>query len=143
MAALRKNAKRTRGRPFAVGNAGRPKGARNKTTVMAEALLSQDIESVVGKVVSKAKRGDMQAARLILDRIMPPRRGRTVRFPLPKLETPADVVSALATVTKAMAAGQLSPAEAVEVAGVIEMQRRAIETQQLETRLHALEDRFR
>ncbi|WP_375783032.1 MULTISPECIES: hypothetical protein [unclassified Bradyrhizobium] len=110
---------------------------------MAEALLSQDIEAVIGKVVSKAKRGDMQAARLILDRVMPPRRGRTVRFPLPKMETSADVVSALAAVAKAMAAGQLSPAEAVEVAGVIEMQRRAIETQQLETRLHALEDRFR
>ncbi|MCC8955282.1 hypothetical protein H8B02_18110 [Bradyrhizobium sp. Pear77] len=110
---------------------------------MAEALLSQDIESVIGKVVSKAKRGDMQAARLILDRIMPPSRGGAVRFPLPKLETPADVVSALATVTKAMAAGQLSPAEAVEVAGVVEMQRRAIETQELETRLHALEGRFK
>jgi hypothetical protein len=41
-----------------------------------------------------------------------------------------------------MAAGQLSPTEACEVAAVIELQRRAVETQELEARLHALEDRF-
>jgi hypothetical protein len=41
-----------------------------------------------------------------------------------------------------MARGKLSPAEAVEIASVIELQRRAIETQELEVRLHALERKF-
>lgn len=111
-------------------------------TVLAEQLLSSDIESVVAKVVKKAKAGDMAAARLILDRIVPQRRGRPVRFPLPPVKTPGDVVSALAAVTAAVAAGKLSPVEGVEVAGVVELQRRAIETAEIETRLKAIEQRM-
>jgi hypothetical protein len=42
-----------------------------------------------------------------------------------------------------MAAGRLSPSEAVELASVIELQRRAVESLELETRLHALEERFK
>ena len=34
-----KNAPATRGRPFVRGNPGRPKGARNRSTLAAEALL--------------------------------------------------------------------------------------------------------
>src|ERR1700730_17667187 len=108
---------------------------------MAEALLGQDIEAVIAKVIRKAKSGDMQAARLILDRIMPPRRGRPVKFQLSHSKPAADVVAALAAVVKGMAGGQLSPAEAVEIAGVVELARRAIETQDVEVRLRALEGR--
>jgi hypothetical protein len=50
------------------------------------------------------------------------------------------VLSALAAVTAAMAAGELSPAEAVEVAGVVE--RRAVETVEIESRLAAIEERL-
>src|SRR4051812_42490407 len=35
----RKYAAKTRGRPFAPGNAGRPRGSRNRTTLAAETLL--------------------------------------------------------------------------------------------------------
>jgi hypothetical protein len=41
-----------------------------------------------------------------------------------------------------MAAGQISPAEAVEIASVVELQRRAIETQDLEVRVHMIEERM-
>ncbi len=47
-----KNAAATRGRPFAQGNAGRPKGARNKTTLAVEALLgSGPIKYLADQVV--------------------------------------------------------------------------------------------
>ncbi len=36
-----------RGRPFAKGNPGRPKGARNKLTLMREALAGQHADAVV------------------------------------------------------------------------------------------------
>jgi DNA-binding GntR family transcriptional regulator len=62
---------------------------------------------------------------------------------LPAIVTAADVVAALAAVTAAMSAGKISPAEAVEIAAVIETVRRAIETQDVETRLHALEEHFK
>jgi hypothetical protein len=138
---------RVRGRPFPKGRSGNPAGKRPGTrhhvTVLAEQLLASDIKAVAAKVVKKAKAGDMTAARLILDRIVPVRKGRPIAFPLPEVKTTGDVVSALATVTAAMAAGLLAPAEAVEIASVVELQRRAIEMQELEARLHALEERLR
>jgi hypothetical protein len=78
-----------------------------------------------------------------MDRISPPRKGRAAPFPLPPIKTAADVVSALAAVTAAVSGGRISPAEAVEIASVIELQRRAIEMQDVEARLHALEARFK
>jgi hypothetical protein len=47
----RNNVRKTRvrgiGRPFAKGNPGRPKGARHKATVAAEALLDGEAEALV------------------------------------------------------------------------------------------------
>ena len=57
---------------------GRPPGAKNKTTLFKEAmrngfenLLQKDGEKVFKAVVDKALDGDMTAAKLILDRIVP------------------------------------------------------------------------
>lgn len=79
--------RKQRGRPFPKGRsgnpAGRPKGARNKATVLAEQLMADDAENVVRAVVKAAKRGDMAAARIVLDRIVPPRKGRPVKFTVP------------------------------------------------------------
>jgi hypothetical protein len=138
----RNNAPKTRGRPFGPGNPGRPKGARHHATVMAEQLLSDDIEAVCAKVVKKARAGDMVAARLILDRVSPVRKGRAAPFALPEIKTTGDIVAAMAAVTKAMASGRLSPGEAGEVAGVVELMRKSIETNEIETRLAQLEQRM-
>jgi hypothetical protein len=138
----RNNGPKTRGRPFGPGNPGRPKGARHRATVMAEQLLSGDIEAVCAKVVKKARAGDMVAARLILDRVSPVRKGRAARFALPEIKTTGDIVAAMAAVTKAMAAGTLSPSEAIEVAGVVELMRKSIETNEIETRIAQLELRI-
>ena len=145
LAAKAARKQRVRGKPFPKGKSGNPAGKRPGTrhhiTVLAERLLSDDLEAVVAKVVKKARAGDMVAARLILDRIVPVRRGRAASFPLPQIATAADVVSALAAVAKAMSAGQLSPAEALEVAGVIEMTRRGFEIVENEARIAALEQK--
>ena len=54
----------------------------------------------------------------------------------------AGVVAALAAIVAAMGDGTLSPDEASAVSAVIEVQRRAIETTELETRLRAVEERI-
>lgn len=137
---------KVRGRPFKKGTSGNPKGkppgTRHGLTILAETLMAADLEAVVSKMIRKAKAGDVAAGRLILDRVMPMRKGRPVVFELPAMNSVADVVGALATVTAAMAAGQLSPAEAIEIASVVELQRRAIETMQMEVRLSAIEQRM-
>src|SRR5215207_1838520 len=72
--------------PGISGNpAGKPKGARNRTTLAMEALLDQDAEAIIKKAIELAKAGDMTAIRLCLDRLCPPRKDRHVTFELPPL----------------------------------------------------------
>ena len=81
----------------------------------------------------------LEAARLVLDRIMPARKGHTVRVNLPVVETASDVLSALGATVCAMAKGELTPEEAAIVSGVLETQRKAIETVEIEQRLAAVD----
>ena len=97
----RKNAETTRGKPFEPGNSGRTKGSRNKATLALEALLDGEAEALTRKAIEMALEGDTTAMRLVMDRIMPPRKDRPVLFALPKLETPADAVKATAALVEA------------------------------------------
>jgi hypothetical protein len=63
--------------PGAVNNpAGRPKGARHRSTLAAEALLDGEAEALTRKAIEKAKEGDSVALRLCLERILPARTRR-------------------------------------------------------------------
>lgn len=57
---------------------GRPKGARNKTTAMAESLLEGQSGALVRKAVSMALDGNITALKLCLERIIPVKREPTV-----------------------------------------------------------------
>lgn len=131
--------KTRRGRPFQPGNPGRPKGTRRRTTVLAEALMAENAEGVIRAVIGAASQGDMAAARIVMDRICPVRRGRPVAFPLPDAMGPAGLVEAFTSLTKAVSGAVLTPEEAASVAAVLEAQRRAIETADLAARVTALE----
>jgi len=130
-----------RGRPFAKGNPGRPKGTRHRSTVLCEKLMRDDAREIVQAVVTAAKAGDMVAAKIVLDRISPIRKGRPLRFDLPEARTAEDISAALAAVVAAMANGELTPDEAALVASVLEVRRRSIETVEHENRLRILEAR--
>ena len=122
------------------GNAaGRPKGARGHSNLLVEAMMQDEAGAVVRSVISAAKDGDMSAARLVLERIAPARKSRPVCFALPPIATAADILTALGAVLGAVAAGQLTPDEGAAVAGLVETQRRAIETIDLENRINILE----
>jgi hypothetical protein len=127
-------------KPGQSGNpAGKAPGTRHRMTILAEKLMADDAEEVTRAVIAAAKTGDMQAARLILDRIAPLRKGRTVEIELPAVETAADVLKAIGAVIAETAKGTITPDEAAVVAGVLEAKRKAIETADLERRLAALE----
>jgi hypothetical protein len=135
----RNNAPKTRGKPFEPGNPGRRRGSRHKATVAAEALLDGEAEALTRKVIELALEGDTVALRLCLERLAPPRRDRPITFDLGALDGPADALSAVVGVLRAMAAGELTPGEATAVAGLLESYRRAFETTEIEARLAALE----
>ena len=59
-------------------SAGRPKGSKNKTTLFKEVIkdgfeekMLSDGMAVIEAVIAKAKEGDLTAAKLLLDRILP------------------------------------------------------------------------
>jgi len=133
------------GRPFQAGNQygkGRPPGSRNKATIAMEALLDGEGEEIVRKTIDLAKAGDQTALRLCMDRLISPRRERTVRLQLPAdLTTIQGISDAMAAVLKGAAEGEITPGEAVQFSMVLEANRAAADTQAIENRLAELERR--
>jgi hypothetical protein len=127
-------------KPGQSGNpAGKPKGARHAALLALDAIGSESAAEVMRAVVDAAKAGDMRAADILLRRLWPERKGRPVPIDLPAMREAGDVVAALGAVAAAVAAGDASPEEGQAIAAIIEGQRRAIETADIERRLAALE----
>jgi hypothetical protein len=122
------------------GGPGRPKGSRSKTTLMAEALMSDGLEAVIETVIAEARNGDMQAARLILERLVPIRKGKPVQFELPACTDAQGLGEAFDAVIAAVASGSLTPDEGAVIAGLLTEKRKFVETEALEQRLQALEE---
>ena len=142
--AAENSAKKQRGRPFEKGQSGnprgKPKGARNKATLAAEALLDGEAEAITRKAIELAKGGDITAIRLCLERIIPPRKERPVGAShLPCIDAVEDLPGAQVAIIRAVATGDLLPGEASAMAGLFEGYRRTIETIEFEKRLMALE----
>jgi hypothetical protein len=110
--------------PFEKGQSGnplgRPPGARNKATIIAETLLQGEIEELTRVAIERAKAGDMAALRMCLDRAAPPSKRRPIAVELPPLTSAADAASALAAITAAVATGELTPAEGGELFRLVE-----------------------
>ena len=107
-------------KPGRSGNpAGKPKGARHRATVAAEALLDGEAEALTRKAIELALEGDTTALRLCLERILSPRRGRPITFTLPQMTNTGDLRAAGLAILKAVSEGGISPDEAVAVASLI------------------------
>ena len=139
-----KTAGKQRGRPFRRGESGnpsgRPLGSRHRATLAAEALLDGEVEALTRKAVEMALAGDSTALRLCFDRILPPRRERPVHFKLPRLQTAGDAAQALAAITDAVAAAEITTGEAAELAKLVEAFVRALEATEFDERLRSIEE---
>lgn len=138
-------AKKQRGRPFQPGRSanpsGRPKGARNRATLIAEALLNGEVEELTRKAVTLAKRGNVVCLRLCLDRLLPPKKDRPVQFQLGSIQSANGAAEAMAALLRGVANGEVSPTEAEVVSNLIETWLRAVAASDFERRLEALEGR--
>jgi Family of unknown function (DUF5681) len=134
------DAKQSRWRKGQSGNpAGKPRGARHRATLAAEALLDGEAEALTRQAIEKAKEGDMTALRLCLERILPPRKERLFRLPLPALTNASDAASAMAAITAAVADGDVMASEAATLSALVTAFAKALETSALEARIAALE----
>ena len=119
--------------------AGRPRGARNRTTVLLENVLADDAEAITRKAIELAKAGEIAAIRMCMDRLAPAPKHEPVVFDLPPLDTAADSVAAAAKLVAAVADGDLTPSEAMDLAKVIDVYVGALATKAFEERLSKLE----
>jgi hypothetical protein len=119
---------------------GRPTGARNKASLMLDKLMERGAQDIVETVIDRAKGGDMTAARLILERLVPPAKERPIAIALPPTSDAQGVADAQALVIASMASGGLLPGEAATIMGMLESRRKGIETVELETRIKLLEE---
>jgi hypothetical protein len=105
--------------PFQQGQsgnpAGRPRGSRNKATILLRDLLDGESTAITRKAIELAKDGDIAAIRICMERLVPPRKSDPVVFDLPRLDTAADAVAALSAVVAAVATGDLTPSEAADL----------------------------
>ena len=129
-----------RWQPGQSGNpSGRPKGARHAALMALDAIGEGAAGEVMQSVVDAAKGGDMRAADILLRRLWPERKGRPLMVDLPSITGAADLPAAVGAVVQSVAAGDLTAEEGQAVAGILETQRRAIETADLAARIEALE----
>jgi hypothetical protein len=117
---------------------GRPLGSKNRTTILAQALLAGEATALVRKAIELGKAGNEPMLKFLLDRILP--RDRLITVPIPFLDHPDEAIDAMAAISGAVANGQITPTEAAALSNVISEWSRAIEVWENSTRIEALED---
>jgi hypothetical protein len=125
---------------FAQGNPGGPGRPRARERAAAlDALAAEAGAELIEVALSEAKKGNLRAVELLLDRIWPVRRGRPVEVDAPPIRTIPDLVPAGAAVTSAVLSGDLTPQEGAAAARVLVAHNQMISTALLEPRLQELE----
>jgi hypothetical protein len=113
--------------PGQSGNpSGRPPGSLNKKTVALRAAMAKRAEEIVRSAMDRVKEGQPAAMRPCRERD-PIGRKRRIAIDLPVIKTPDDADAALAVVTAALAAGDLSIAEASDLVSAIDRMLRLAE----------------
>ena len=119
---------------FGAGNAGRPRGAKNKINQRLEALFARDAEAVAAATIEAARGGDTAAMSLVLNRIFPAAKDRPIVLDLP----PAPAEAARAIIV-AVAAGEILLGDAERLMALIKVEADLASLAEIEARIAALE----
>jgi len=119
--------------------AGKPRGAKNRSSLVAERLFADEIQEICGSVIAQAKAGNMQAAKIILDRVLPPIKDKPIQIDLPNMTSSSDLLKAMECITFALGSGQISPLEGESIVRIVDVHIKALELNEIEKRLSCLE----
>lgn len=125
---------------FKKGQSGNPAG-RPKGSGIAGRLrkaINQDADDILQAVVDAAKGGDMQAAKILLDRICPSLKPEAQQVELPELSAGSLTERATAALN-AVANGELAPDTAAQLISSVGTLARVVEIDELQQRLEHLE----
>ena len=123
---------------FEAGQSSKPKGRqKGVTTVMKlREALREDLQEVIDAVVDAAKDGDMTAAKMVLDRLVPVL--KPVDLPV-AIEDHGTLSQRGERVISELSAGLMSPEQAERLIGALERQSKLVETDELIRRIEVLE----
>lgn len=129
--------KRGRWKP---GESGNPKGRPAGTSIAGKLRdsISAHVPEIIAQLVSRAKQGDTQAARLLLERVIPPMKPteEPVELALPEGE---GLTAQGEAIIQAVAMGKIVPGQAAALLGGLASVARIKEIDELERRVAALE----
>lgn len=131
--------KTKRGR-WKAGESGNPKGRTPGTGEVAKLRdsIAAHLPAIIMQLVTKAKEGDSQAARLLLERVLPPI--KPIEQPTMLFLPDDGTLTAKATaVLTAAAAGVLTPGQAAQMITALGTLAKITEVDELASRITALE----
>ena len=111
-------------------NVGRPAGARNKKHRELEKYARSRSMELLAKICDAAEKGDMAAAKIIMDRVWPRPRTAPMSCDLPKTETPADVRGAMLDVLQRVSRGEITSDDG---AALVSMMRDVLDAHSIRT----------
>lgn len=123
------------------GESGNPAGRKPGTGKVAQLResIAEHVPAIVAKLVEQAKGGDAQAARLLIERVIPPLKAMELPVPIALPEgTLADQGRA---VVAAAGEAALAPGQAAQLLTGLGALAKLIETDELAARIAALEKR--
>ena len=122
------------------GQSGNPRGRKRGSGEVGKlrASIAEHVPGIIAKLVEQAQGGDAAAARLLLERVLPPIKAseQTVSIPLAAGSSLADQGRA---VLEAAGAGVLAPGQAAQLLTGLGALAKLIEADELADRIAALE----
>lgn len=127
--------------PWKPGQSGNPAGRKPGTGEVGKlrASIAAHLPEVITKLVQQAKEGDAQAARLLLERVLPP--VKATELPAPVALPEGALADQGRAVVAAAGSGVLAPGQAAQLLTGLGALAKLIETDELIARIAALEAR--
>jgi hypothetical protein len=108
--------------------AGKPKGATHNATRAALALMDGQLEQLTQKCIERALKGDTTAMRLVMERVVPPRKDIALNVETPKFDSLEGIAAASVKIVEGATAGVLTPSEAKSLLDLLDSVRKNFES---------------
>lgn len=125
------------------GESGNPAGRQPGSGQVAKlrAAIAEHVPEIIERLVEAARAGDIGAARLLLERVIPPMRAAEPAEPL-SLPANGSLTEQGRALLLAATAGEIAPGQAAALLGALAALGRVAELDELTRRIESLEGRY-